>query len=296
VNLEELRDQLEQLAGPETRATAAARDAVRRRVGRHRRRMGATSAVAGALVIAIVGVGLLKAQDSQVKVRTVPSTAPPPNCRLGDVGTVPANKVPADVAAWSHGEPVVGHGALWTVTKLLSNAPTLDHGAWRTKIAWFTRPFGIPDLRGRRLDGAGTFHADANRAVNASGVWVASSLEFSAAGCWEVSVGYRNVGLVFRILVGPARGTISGSLLEVGGPAPGLDVAIPGAISVESATASAAASTSTGDFSVDVPAGTYTVSGTSPRYNGGLSKCYAEGPVVVRRGRTTTVKVICAVR
>lgn len=303
MNIEELREQLEQLAGLPSRPTAEARDGVRRRVNRHRRRMGATSAMAAALVVAIIGVGVWNAQDSAVKVRTVPSTtsrAHEIGCETG-VETVPANEVPSDVAAWADGEPVVGHSELWTVRKLLTLAPTFDHGIWRAKIAWFTRPFGIPKINGRRLDGPGTFRGDANSATDQRGTWVASGLAFSQAGCWEVTASFDNSGIVFRILVGdPPRplaiGTIAGTLREVGGPPPGLDRAIPGTITAEGDTTAVATTTNTGDFSIDVPVGTYAVTGTSPLVNDGREKCLAErAAVVVERGRTTHVAVVCSI-
>ena len=264
--------------------------------------MGASSAVAAGLVVAIVGVGVWNAQDSPVKVRTVPSTTPGAHeieCETG-VETVPANEVPSDVAAWAGGEPVVGHGELWTARKLLSLAPTEDNGIWRAKIAWFTRPFGIPRIDGRRLDGPGTFHASADRADDQRGTWVASGLEFSQPGCWEVTASFDNSEIVFRILVGdPPRplaiGTIAGTLREVGGPPPGLNVTIPGTISVAGDATAAATRTSTGSFSVDVPAGTYTVTGTSPMINDGRQQCVTERPVgrvVVVPDRTILVTVV----
>ena len=225
MNIEELREQLEQLAGSPSRPTAEARDGVRRRVNRHRRRMGATSAMAAALVVAIIGVGVWNAQDSPVKVRTVPSTANPLECRA-DVGTVPANQVPADVAAWADGEPVVGHGALWTIRSAVTVAPAYDKGGWFLKFPWLTRPYGLPKFTGRRLDGAGTFRAEAGPATDQRGTWVVSSLDFSALGCWEVTASYRNVGIVLD-LVRTLPWARSPAPCEVG-PAPGHHQVIAG--------------------------------------------------------------------
>jgi hypothetical protein len=218
MNIEELREQLGELAGPTPTATTAARDTVRRRVDRHRRRLSATSALAAVIVVAIVGVGVWNVQDSPVKVRTVPSTsrAPEFECATG-VMAVPKTDVPLEVYGWADGAPVVGHGELWTVRSLLSQTPTRDGGVWRVKIAWFTRPFGIPRIDGRRLDSPGTFRADANEATDARGTWVASLLEFSRPGCWEVTARFGLSKVVFRILVGDppqplATGTIAGAL------------------------------------------------------------------------------------
>ena len=283
MNIEELREQLEQLAGLPSRPTAEARDGVRRRVNRHRRRMGATSAMAAALVVAIIGVGVWNAQDSAVKVRTVPSTSSRAHeigCETG-VETVPANEVPSDVAAWADGEPVVGHGELWTARSLLSLAPTEDHGIWRAKIAWFTRPFGIPKINGAPARRPRHLHASTPIRDRPEGNLGRVGVSSSRPGCWEVTASFDNSQIVFRILVGdPPRplaiGTIAGTLREVGGPAPGLDRAIPGTITAEGDTTAVATTTNTGDFSVDVPVGTYAVTGTSPLVNDGREKCLAE--------------------
>jgi hypothetical protein len=48
-----------------------------------------------------------------------------------------------------------------------------------------------------------------------------------------------------------------------------------------------------GRFSVPVAVGTYTVSGQSPKYEGGAAICRASGPVVVTRDVTSRVEVDC---
>jgi hypothetical protein len=294
MNVEELREQLELLSGPSS-ATPEAREGVRRRVRRTRLRAGAASAVAAVLVVALLGLGVRDARRSPIDVRTVPSSTPV-SCD-GDVGTTPPKEVPSDVAKWAGGAPVVGHGALWTIRSAIDVAPDHQGDVWRLKFPWFTRPFGLPKITGRRLDGPGGFHSHAGSATDARGTWAVSTLEFSAPGCWEVTAGYRNVGITFRILVGEplGRGTIAGTLREIGGRPPGLNRTISGTVSFEGTGESAAASTG-GTFSVDVAVGTYTVTGTSPQYQGGLAQCHADAPVVVRRGHTTKVTVICPIR
>jgi hypothetical protein len=307
MNVEELREQLEQLAGPLRRATPEAREGVRRRVRRSRRRMSvgtaAASVLVAVLVVAIVGAGLRDSKNPTLGLRTVPSTNPPagtPDCRPG-VRTVPENDVPRDVAAWAHGAPVVGGGELWTLRSAIAVAAIHENGAWRLKFPWFARPFGLPLINGRRLDGPGSFRPEVNRAVDGSGTWVASGLVFSAPGCWEVTARFDHATLSFRILVGnPPRplaiGTITGTLREVGGPAPGLDRSIGGSIRITGSSANwEGTTTGSGGFSVDLPVGRYSVTGGSSFINDGRSQCFAAGPVVVARGRTTTADVICSI-
>lgn len=295
MNIEELREQLDLLAGPAS-VTPDAREGVRHRVRRTRRRASATSAMAAVLVVAVVAVGVRDARRSPIDVKTVASStaAPAASCRPG-VGTVPAKDVPRDVAKWADGAPVVGHGALWTIRSAMAAAPTWYNGTWLLKFPWFTRPFGLPRINGHRIDGPGSFRFDAGSATDQGGTWVVSSLEFSALGCWEVTASYRNVGIVFRILVRDI-GTIAGTLREVGGPSPGLDRAIAGTVTITGRSGfSVRAPTNRNGFSVDLPVGTYTVTGTSLSINDGHTSCSAGGPVAVARG-LTTVAVICPIK
>ncbi len=69
-------------------------------------------------------------------------------------------------------------------------------------MPWFTRPFGIPLITARRLDGVGAFHATANEAIDQNGRWVASNLIFSTKGCWEVTGRFHGSTLRFDVRVG----------------------------------------------------------------------------------------------
>jgi hypothetical protein len=120
------------------------------------------------------------------------------------IDVIAPSKVPKDVAHWADGRPVVGVGHLWTVRSALDVPPDRQQNSWVLKFPWYTRPFGLPRIDGHRLDGEGTFHSSAGRADDSSGTWVASLLEFSDAGCWEVDARYSDTAwLRFRILVGP---------------------------------------------------------------------------------------------
>lgn len=111
---------------------------------------------------------------------------------------VPPDRVPHDVA---HGRPVVGSGALWTIASALHLHGDHQLRGWVIKMPWFTRPFGIPLITARRLDGVGSFHATADEAIDQNGRWVASNLIFSTAGCWEVTSRFRGSTLRFELRI-----------------------------------------------------------------------------------------------
>jgi hypothetical protein len=116
---------------------------------------------------------------------------------------VAQRRAPSDVQTWAHHERVIGGGALWAVRSGVEQAPKFDAtaGMYSTKVGWYLRPAigDVPQINGRRLDGEGTFRADANPATDASGTRVASDLQFSSPGCWEVTARYRSSKLKFRV-------------------------------------------------------------------------------------------------
>jgi hypothetical protein len=121
------------------------------------------------------------------------------------VVAVAAAKVPHDVETWSGGAPAVGSGALWTIRSAFGTRGAVYPGhGWLVKFPWFTRPFGLPRIDGKRIDGAGTFRAGVDRAVDESGTFVTSSLVFSTPGCWEITSRFDDSVVRFRLEVGPA--------------------------------------------------------------------------------------------
>jgi hypothetical protein len=110
--------------------------------------------------------------------------------------------VPRDIP---HREPVVGSGALWTIASASRLHAVHERRGWLMKVPWFTRPFGIPRITARRLDGDGTFHATADEAIDQNGKWVASNLIFSTAGCWEVTGRFHASMLRFEVRVGTSN-------------------------------------------------------------------------------------------
>jgi hypothetical protein len=93
----------------------------------------------------------------------------------------------------------VGDSALWTIRSAIDVPGSHQSNIWRAKFPWYTRPFGLPTITGRRLDGTGTFRADAHPATDSRGTWVVSSLEFSRPGCWEVISRYGSSSIRFRM-------------------------------------------------------------------------------------------------
>jgi hypothetical protein len=172
-----------------------------------RRRWLAT--LAGVVVIVVAGGAVIAVSDKNDNARlsvgqspspkTTTSTAANTTTCAASISVVPRAKVPHDVAAWAQGAAVVGNGALWTVRTHIDLPGSHQGNIWRVKFSWYTRPFGLPTITGRRLDGTGTFHADANPATDARGTWVVSSFEFSRPGCWQVTSRYRNSTIRFRM-------------------------------------------------------------------------------------------------
>jgi hypothetical protein len=121
------------------------------------------------------------------------------------IRTVAAASAPQDVRAWAHGQGVVGAGALWTIRPAFDAGGTPYEHGWLVKFPWFTRPFGLPRIDARRIDGPGSFRSSVNAATAEAGTFVTSSLVFSTAGCWEVTSRFDGSVLRFRVQVGTNR-------------------------------------------------------------------------------------------
>ena len=92
-----------------------------------------------------------------------------------------------------------------------------------------------------------------------------------------------------------ATGTLTGTLQAVGGP-PGVGPrALSGQITLHGSSGHITGVTvgANGRFSVPAPVGKYTVSGQSPKYEGGTADCHASGPVTVTKGVPSSVEVDC---
>lgn len=211
MKVDELRVALEDLAGPIAPADGAALRSVRRHAWLARTWRVGVGAVAAVAVV--VGAAVLTTGSNDPSVATAPPSASACS-RLPKA--VPASRVPADVAAWAGGPvptstkvvqstpslAVIGSGGIWTIRAALSAPANFEQGTWNLKFPWFTRPSGTPTITGRRLDGPGTFSADANVAQDATSTFVTSTMRFSQAGCWKVTARYGDSKLSFPIRIG----------------------------------------------------------------------------------------------
>lgn len=94
-----------------------------------------------------------------------------------------------------------------------------------------------------------------------------------------------------------SRGTVTGDLVRVGGPAPGTTVPLTGTIRFIRAGESVHLAVGRdGRFSVLLPAGRYDVEGASPRIDDGASPCSRVVQLVVMAGRTITQRLVCDIK
>lgn len=104
--------------------------------------------------------------------------------------------------------------------------------------------------------------------------------------------------LVLALLAGCSGGTgvISGELVAVGGPT-NVPRSLPGTVQISGEGHEFTyriLPSADGSFSVEVPAGTYVVSGRSPLYQGGRLDCRVPQPsLTVHAHETITVDVTC---
>ena len=166
---------------------------------RRRYRIGGFTFVA-VLSIAVLIVFLIRSTGTLSSPReTTPSTAAV-GCVAG-IEPVRAGE-PQDVVAWAEGRPVIGEGSLWTIRSAI-NVHGVQYGTgWHVKFPWYTRPNGLLQIDGRRLDGPGSFTYDVNRAYDARGAFNTSTLNFSVPGCWQVTGRFGTSTLRFNLSVG----------------------------------------------------------------------------------------------
>ena len=97
-----------------------------------------------------------------------------------------------------------------------------------------------------------------------------------------------------------SSGTIIGFLQAVGGPRPGTPRPLPGTITIRNrdGTTITASAGSAGTFSVQVPVGSYVLTGHSPLYDSGTSDCAAAPPrtITVTAGGTIRMAIDCEER
>ncbi len=97
-----------------------------------------------------------------------------------------------------------------------------------------------------------------------------------------------------------SSGTIIGVLQAVGGPPPGTPRPLPGTITIRNweGTTITASAGSAGTFSVQVPVGSYILTGHSHLYESGTSECTAAPPgtITVTAGGTIRTTIDCEER
>ena len=94
----------------------------------------------------------------------------------------------------------------------------------------------------------------------------------------------------------PADAHVTGALVGVGGPPGAGPQHWSGKIHVTGRKDTTVQTDDTGHFSVDLPAGVYRFTGTSPRFNSGRGSCTARRPVTALAHQTTRVQVVCPLR
>jgi hypothetical protein len=98
----------------------------------------------------------------------------------------------------------------------------------------------------------------------------------------------------------PAPGTVTGTLIRVGGPAPGAAVPLPGHVIATSSAGArfSAAVPRNGQYRLSLPPGAYRLTGYSPLvYSGGSElRCVAARTVHLASGQTAPgVDVVCSI-
>jgi len=98
---------------------------------------------------------------------------------------------------------------------------------------------------------------------------------------------------------GVAGGTVSGHLLRVGGPVGAGSPPLSGTVTFTSSsgTVTKVHASASGGFHSDLPAGTYTLTGTSPALNDGELICYSNPRMMEMKSESAmTQDVFCSIR
>jgi hypothetical protein len=93
-------------------------------------------------------------------------------------------------------------------------------------------------------------------------------------------------------------GTIKGQLFGSGGPAPGQLRPFNGQVTATGANGKTYATTvpSDGRFVIHLPSGTYSLTGSSPQFDAGHSRCLGRANVTIAANQTVTENVDCPMR
>src|ERR1039458_9843285 len=88
---------------------------------------------------------------------------------------------------------------------------------------------------------------------------------------------------------------VTGQLLISGGPAPGTPRPSDGEVTARNVSGKSFSTSvpSSGKFTLQLPAGTYSLTGSSPQFGSGQYKCSALRTVTVSKGTTNRENVYC---
>jgi hypothetical protein len=108
-------------------------------------------------------------------------------------------------------------------------------------------------------------------------------------------VGVPSVALTLNSSSPHYNEAVSGQLLISGGPAPGTPRPSDGEVMARNASGQlfSISVPSTGKFTLQLPEGKYSLTGSSPQFGNGQYKCIALRPVTVFKGETSHANVYC---
>jgi hypothetical protein len=103
------------------------------------------------------------------------------------------------------------------------------------------------------------------------------------------------VVLTLRASTPRYHASVNGQLLISGGPSPGTPRPSDGEVTARNASGQSfvVSVPATGKFTLQLPAGTYSLTGSSPQFGEGQYKCFAQRVVMVSKGKSIHEDVFC---
>jgi hypothetical protein len=110
-----------------------------------------------------------------------------------------------------------------------------------------------------------------------------------------LTVGALSLALTLESSTPHYDAVIKGHLLISGGPAPGTPRPSDGEVTAKNASGKSFSVSvpSTGEFTLQLPVGRYSLTGSSPQFGNGQYKCFALRTVTVFKGKTIHEDVFC---
>ncbi len=135
--------------------------------------------------------------------------------------------------------------------------------------------------------------------VKSAALVLVALLPFSLAGCGGTDEPADGKTPSTRPSLPVAVGTVQGRIVTSGGPAGAEEMAVPGTVRIAGADGSVTTADTgeSGRFAIQLAPGDYTVTATSPNFNGGTGTCTTEPAVTTLRADTVSeVDVVCSIR